>query len=218
MVPGGERVVQDDDEEETRYFDIVASPIFGKRDKVTAVAVLMRDVTETKELELGIAKAQENLAALNRIATVVTKSLDLDTVLNSSLEMTLETMQCSSGGIMLIDEEGETLSYRAHRGLSDNYSREMRLTMGEGISGLVAQTGQSILVDDITRDPRAARVDLLNAEGITAFACVPLFSKEKILGVLNITSNEPGKLSEESLRLLESIAGQIAIAIDNAGI
>ncbi len=199
-----------------KHIDIIASPIMDSQGNVTAVAELMRDVTETKEMELKITKAHEDLSALNAIASVVSQSLDLDTVLSSALDKTLEIMQRSTGSILLLDEESQMLCYRVHRGWSSRYAKEMRLRLGEGIAGRVAQTGEAILVEDISLNPRAARLDLIAAEEIRAFASVPLRSKEKVLGVLNIASHEAGRLSSEDVQLLDSIAAQIAIAIENA--
>jgi len=203
-------------EKRERYLDIVASPITGSEGNVTAVVELMRDVTEAKELESKIAEAQRNLLALNTIAGVVSQSLDLDTVLSSALDKTLEIMEASTGGILLFDEERQLLCYRVHRGLSDRYAREMCLSLGEGIAGRVAQTGEAILVEDISVDYRAARPDLIAAEGLRSFASVPLRSKEKVLGVINIASHETRKFSSGDGRLLDSIAAQIAVAVENA--
>ncbi len=205
-----------DGERRERYLDIIASPITDNQGNVTAVTELMRDITETKELELKITEAHQDLLALNTIASVVTQSLNLDTVLSSALDKTLEIMKGDTGGILLLDEERQMLSYRVHRGLSNRYVSEMRLRLGEGIAGRVAQSGQAVLVEDISTDPRAARLDLINAEGIRAFASIPLRSKEKFLGVLNIASHETRQFSSEDIQLLESIAAQVAIAIENA--
>ncbi len=205
-----------DGEERERYVDVVASPITDSRGNVIAVTELIRDVTEAKEMELKIAEAHQNLLALNTIATVVSQSLDLDTVLSSALDKTLEIMKGNVGGILLLDEDRQILCYRVHRGLSDRYAGEMCLSLGEGIAGKVAQTGEAILVEDIATDPRAARPDLIAAEGLRAFASVPLCSREKVLGVLNIASYEAHKFSREDVRLLDSIATQIAIAVENA--
>lgn len=199
-----------------RYLDIVASPITDEGGDVIAIACVMRDITEAKELESKIAKAHQDLLALNTIASVATQSLELDTVLNSALDKTLETMHWSTGGIMLLDEEGQTLSYRVHRGLSKRYIREMRLGLGEGIAGRVAKTGKAILVEDFSTDTRAYHRDLIASEGLRAFACVPLPSKERVLGVINIASHQTRKFSAEDMQFLGSIAVQIAIAIENA--
>ena len=122
----------------------------------------------------------------------------------------------STGGILLLDEEKGMLCYRVHDGLSDTFAREQCLRPGEGISGLVAECGRSILMDDISTDPRATPLDMISSEGIRSFASVPLRAKGKVLGVLNIGSHEIGELTPEDMPLLESIAAQIAIAVENA--
>ncbi len=203
-------------EKRERYLDIIASPILDSQGNITAVTELMRDVTETKEMELKIAEADRNLLALNTIAGVVSQSLDLDTVLSSALDKTLKIMKVDTGGILLLDEEKQMLCYRVHRGLSKAYVREVTLRVGEGIAGRVAQTGKAILVEDISTDSRIAHSGLINAEGLRALASVPLCSKETVLGVINIASHEARKFSFEDIQLLESIAAQIAIAIENA--
>ncbi len=205
-----------DGEERERYVDIIASPITDSQGNVIAVTELMRDVTEAKEMELKVAEAHQNLLALNTIATVVSQSLDLDTILGSALDKTLEIMKANIGGILLLDEERQMLCYRVHRGLSNKYVGEMCLRLGEGIAGRVAQTGEAILAEDISMDPRAARPDLIATEELRAFASVPLRSKEKVLGVINIASHEARKFSSEDVQLLDSIAAQIAIAVENA--
>ncbi len=203
-------------EKRERYVDIIASPITDSQGNITATTELMRDVTEAKELELKIAEAHRDLLALNTIASVVSQSLDLDTVLSSALDKTLEIMKANTGGILLWDEERQRLCYRVHHGLSKEYVQGVCCRLGEGIAGRVAQTGESILVEDISMDPRAAYPSLINAEGLRAFASVPLRSKEKVLGVLNIASHGARKFSSEDTQLLESIAVQIAIAVENA--
>ncbi len=205
-----------DGKKRKRYLDIIASPITDNQGNVTAVTELMHDITETRELELSIAKAHQDLLALNAVASVVTQSLDLDTVLSSALDKTLEIMKGDTGGILLLDKERQILSYRVHRGLSDRYVNEMHLRLGEGIAGRVAQSGEAVLVEDISTDPRAARLDLINAEGMRAFASIPLRSKEEFLGVMNIASHETHQFSAEETQFLESIAAQLAIAIENA--
>jgi PAS domain S-box-containing protein len=199
-----------------RYLDIIASPIVDSQGKVIAVTELMRDVTEAKELELKSAEAQRNLLALSTIATVVSQSLDLDTVLSSALDNTLEIMKVNTGGILLWDEERQMLCYRVHHGLSNEYVQGVCYRLGEGIAGKVAQTGEPILVEDISTDPRADHPGLIAAERLRAFASVPLRSQEKVLGVINIASQESHKFSAQDVQLLDSIAAQIAISVENS--
>jgi PAS domain S-box-containing protein len=199
-----------------RYVEIIASPIEDKHGNVIAITELMRDVTRAKEMEATITEAHQNLLALNTIAITVSQSLDPDTVLYSAINKTLEVMNRNTGGILLWDEEKQKLCYRVHSGLSQEYARAVCFLPGEGIVGKVAQSGEAILVDDISKDARAANHTLIAAEGLRAFAAVPLRVKEKVLGVLTIASHDARKFSTEDIQLLESIASQIAIAVENA--
>lgn len=199
-----------------KYLDIIASPILDNQSNVIAITELSRETTETRIMESEYARVQQHLIALNAITSEVSQSLDLDTVLNSALRKTLEIMQRTKGGILLLDEERKQLSYRVSHGLSSAYTNGMCIMVGEGIAGKVAQTGMPIMVDDISKHPDVIRLDLINMEGIRAFASVPLQSKQEVVGVLNVASHEAKKFSASDVRLLNSVAPQIAIAIENA--
>ncbi|MDD4859308.1 MAG: GAF domain-containing protein [Dehalococcoidales bacterium] len=199
-----------------RYLDIIATPIKDARGSVTLIVELMRDVTEAKESELKMTEAHHNLLTFNAISTTVSQSLDLDMVLSSALTKTLEIMNRNTGGILLWDEEKRALCYRVHHGLSPGYVQSVCYLPGEGIAGRVAASGKPILVEDASNDPRVAYADLMDSEGLKAFASVPLRAKGKILGVLNIASHSPRRFSREDIQLLEGIAAQVAIAVENA--
>ena len=162
----------------------------------------------TKELS-SLLSVSEILASLPDLPS-------LDEALNSALDKTLEIMKRNIGGIMLWDEGGEVLRYHIHHGLSQEYVQGVYCHSGEGIAGRVAQTGKPIIEEDISANPRAVHPGLIKAEELRAFASVPLISKDKVLGVLNIASRKTHKLSAGDVRLLEGIARQIATAIENA--
>ena len=187
----------------------VKPPIKDNRGNVIAV-------TEVKKAEQQTAEAYRNLLAFNKITTAVSHSLDLDTVLSSALEKTLEIMNRNTGGILLWDEERQMLCYRVHHSLSSEYIQAVCLRLGEGIVGTVAQTGEAILVDDISTDLRVAHPGLIAAEGLRAFAAVPLRIKDRVLGVLTIASHDTRKFTAEDIQLLDIVTSQIAIAVENA--
>ncbi len=203
-------------ESQEGYVDIIASPLRDSRGNITEVVELMRDVSDAKRLEQQIKEAHQHLLALNAIASTVSQSLDLDTILNSALDKVLELMKGDTGGILLLDEESQTLSYRVYRGLSEEFVKGIAgLKLGEGIAGKAAQLGEPIYVDDISEDSRLTRSVVIK-EGLRAFASVPLQSKNKVLGVMNISSHSTRQFTPEDIQLLNSIGNQIAVAIDNA--
>ncbi len=203
------------DEKEERYVEVKASPLRDRKGNITEAVLVIRDVTEAKEMEQRILEANRNLLALNVIADAVSQSLDLDAILNSALDKVLELMKGNVGGILLLDEATQTLSYRVCRGLSEEFVESISgLRVGEGIAGMAAQQGEPIYVDNISQDPRLTRWTVIK-EGLRAFASVPLVSKNKVLGVMNIASHTLRRFEPEDVQLLSSISNQIAVAIEN---
>src|SRR4030042_3363726 len=148
-------------EKQERYLDITVSPIKDSRGKVIAVTELMRDVTEMKQTERHTAEAYRDLLALNNIAIAVSRSLNLDTVLSSALDKTLEIMNRNTGGILLWNEERQMFCYQVHHSLSRDFVQSVCFRPGEGIVGKVAQSGEAVLVDDISADPRVAYPEIV---------------------------------------------------------
>jgi signal transduction histidine kinase len=157
-----------------------------------------------------------DLLALSRVSAAVSGLSDLDAILQVALDNVLDIMKGTVGGILLFDEENKTLYYRVYRGLSPKFAQEVRLRLGEGIIGRVAQSGKSILSEDISVDPRAARPDMVRMEGLKAFICVPLRAKDAVLGVINVASHVPHRFTNDDMYLLHSIGDQVGIAIEQA--
>ncbi|MFH1003472.1 MAG: GAF domain-containing protein [Chloroflexota bacterium] len=189
------------------------------QDEVSTLARTLDEMRLKLQTSYGaLERKTKELSSLLSVSSVISSPYDQSSlyhVLGRALDKTLEIMDSSAGGILLLDEEKQKLCYHLHRGLSQQYVNQVCLRPGEGIAGKVAQTGEAILLEDITRDPRAANHDLIVSEGIRAFASVPLRSKDKVVGVINIASHRPRQFSADDVKVLEGIAGQVAVAIDN---
>ncbi len=162
------------------------------------------------------AKHHHDLLALSRVSAAISGLHDLDAILRIGLDNVLNIMNGTVGGIMLLDETSQMLFYRVHHGLSDKYVEEMRIRPGEGIAGKVVQSNRSVLLEDISSDPDAARVDLVTLEGLKAFISVPLRAKDNVLGVMNVASHTPHRFTKDDVNLLHSIGDQLGIAIEQA--
>jgi signal transduction histidine kinase len=208
--------VEAGDERDHRYIEVKSSPLWNEHGDVAGAVLVYRDITEARGMEQRILEGTRNLLALNVIAEAVSQSLDLDTVLNSALDKVLELMRGDTGGILLLDEETQTLSYRVYRGLSEEFVRGMEgLRLGEGIAGTAARQAEPVCVDNISEDPRLTRWQVIR-EGLKAFASVPLVSKNRVLGVMNITSHTLRQFTPEDIQLLSAVSSQIAVAVENA--
>lgn len=199
----------------TGYVSVSLHPLKSESG-VPAFLEVRRDVTAERELENQVLRRHHHLQSLSRISTAVSELADIDAVLKVALDAVLEIVNGEIGGILLFDTQSNTLGYRVFKGMSAKYAEQMRLQPGEGIAGIVAQTGRAIVLEDISKDLRVAHRDLINTEGLKGFISVPLRTRDKIVGVMDIASHMPGRFSEDDLHLLTSIGRQIGVAIEQA--
>ena len=160
-----------------------------------------------------------HLQILREVSAAVSRSLNLNEVLQRSLTALTHVTGHEIASLHLISADGHTLLLRGDRGLSDRL-REVNvvLPVGQGLIGRVARTGRARRLDEVTRD-----VDLLStareiveADGIRGFVCVPIRARHRILGTLSLGRRTPQPFTDEEVALLECTADQIGLALDNA--
>jgi signal transduction histidine kinase len=200
------------------YLKIIAYPFRDDKGSVKAIVELRRDVTAESELEDQMLRRQNQLMALNQISGAVSGMQDLDAILNIALDNVLKIINGSIGGILLMDMEPDVLYYRTQRGFSSKKIEEVRIRVGDGIAGGVAKTGEPMLLEDISKDSRTVYLDIIDAENLKGFVSIPLKSKDKVVGVMNIASREPGQFGAEDLSLLSSIGHYLGTAIEQASL
>jgi signal transduction histidine kinase len=158
----------------------------------------------------------KELAAINAVASVVSRSLDLGQVLTNALDKTLEVMEIEAGGIYLLQEDTQTLTIAAHKGLSAPFVAEVdNLKVGEGFSGQVAQTGEPLVVQDLSTDPRLSS-SVIKESGFHSLAIAPLVSRGQVLGTLFVITLGYREFSQQDIELLTAIGSQIGVAVENA--
>jgi PAS domain S-box-containing protein len=161
----------------------------------------------------------EELAALNTIIETVSRSLDLDTILDDALNKVFEVIDADAGGVYLLDEREDELILTTYRGLSQPFLQKMRrLKVGEGAVGRTAQLVRPFLVDSLPVDDEllteAEKVAL--EEDIRSGVNVPLSTRGRVHGVLSIARHREQPFTSREVELLTAISNQIAVAIENA--
>lgn len=158
----------------------------------------------------------KEIRALHRVGISVSSAQPLPEVLEHLLRGATQVTGAEQGSLMLLNEAGEELSIHAAIGLPDEVVQTTRLKVGEGISGLVAQTGDVVRVDNVADDPRFAKTPHPRYES-KSFLSVPLRIADRILGVLNVSSKSGGvPFRARDLRVLTVFAAQAAALIDDA--
>lgn len=167
-------------------------------------------------LETRVADRTRELATLNQIAGVVSRSLDLNDILRDALGKTLQVMEIEAGGIYLLDEETGLLNVAAYEGVSKHFVRGIDgLKLGENFSGQVAQEGKPLVVTDVATDTRLSR-PAVRDEGFSSLAVVPLSSRGRVLGTMFTAARSTRDFTSQDVELLSSIGSQIAVAVENA--
>jgi putative nucleotidyltransferase with HDIG domain len=156
------------------------------------------------------------LHAIFEIDKAITSAIDLETVLQQIVQMSIGLLDAKISSIMLIDEESQELVIAAAHGLSEGYIGKGPIKVGESIAGKVISEGRPIAVDDISDDPRHVYADHARMEGLCSLLSVPLSLKDRVIGVLNIYTDEPHAFNPHEINLFTSLASQAAIAIENA--
>ena len=172
---------------------------------------------EGKKSKEEMMKLNRELSILNVISQTVNQSLDLDEILNKTLDKMMEMTDVGSAGIYLLDEKNNDLVYVAHRGFSKNFLKGMkRMKLGEGVTGRVADSGESIFVENYPNHPEA--LPLAIEEGLKSLAVIPLRSREKIYGTLNIARKEIARITPFEKNLFNSIGQIISGALERTSL
>ena len=171
---------------------------------------------EPADLLQQLEQRSKELAVVNAITQVVARAPDITDILDQVLERLLEIMDLEAGAVFLLDEDGQQLIRKVARGFSPHYQRTVhRIKVGVPLTGQVAQSGQAIFIEDIGRDRRLRSMVLLRG-GVRSLAGIPLHSKDRLLGVMNVVSREFRRFDSPDKNLLLSVGNQLAVAIDNA--
>ena len=158
------------------------------------------------------------IAHLKEISSWVSSVQDLDKVLEQITTSAARVMQAKAASLLLVDRKTDTLFFQVATGEKREEVKEYRVRMGQGIAGHVAQSGQALLIDDVSKDPRWFK-EISESIGFEtqSIACVPLKGDQAIIGVMQIIDKEDGRpLSAGDMRLLEEFASLAALALGHA--
>src|SRR3981189_1913651 len=154
----------------------------------------------------------EVLATLSEIGEEVNASLDLDEVLSHTAVLIKRHIDYEFFGVLLLDESGSYLTHRFPIGYPPGLAENLRIPVGQGITGTAVSTGQPVRVSDTSQDPR-----YINAiESVKSELAVPLLFRGKCVGVLDIQSRHLNYFTKDQQRIVSLLASRLVVAIENA--
>ncbi|MEO8357285.1 MAG: GAF domain-containing protein [Chloroflexota bacterium] len=193
------------------------SPILDETGTIIGFLAVHQDITERKKSEEILQRRNDYLAASSEIGRLVTSTLDLNTIFTRTVSLISERFGFYFASIYITEETGFNTRLQEATGEAGEKMKAQRHSIIVGsasIVGKVAESGASVLVDDTSNESLYQPNPLLpdtNSE-----VAIPLKIGSRIVGVIDIQSMQTFAFTEDDISVLQSLADQVAVAIDNA--
>ncbi|HEX9859715.1 MAG TPA: HD domain-containing phosphohydrolase, partial [Nitrospirota bacterium] len=177
----------------------------------------VQDITDRKLAEENIRRDMEHLAGLRLIDIAISGSHDLRVTLNVLLEQTIKQLHVDAACVLMLNPYSQVLEYALGYGFKGDRISLASVRLGEGFAGRAAMSRHTLAIPEITVvHDGTTPWHLIEDEGFKAYIGVPLVAKGHIKGVLEIFNRSPLRQDKDWLNFAEALAGQAAIALDNA--
>lgn len=155
------------------------------------------------------------IKALSEISQAISSDQYLDDILSLIVTVTANVMDSKICSLWILDEKEKVLKIRATQAISEEYLKERRLKLGEGVVGHVAREKKPLAILDVLKEPLYKEKDLARKEGLVSMLSVPMTVKDKVIGVINCYTSYPHEFTETERAVLTSVANQAAVCIEN---
>jgi signal transduction protein with GAF and PtsI domain len=222
---------------EDRYEAFLSVPIIVPPDKVIGVVNVQHRVahrhSEREQTlisiighQVGVAienarlyeetrRREQQLSTLSQVSQIAASGRYLDEMLQLIVNMIAESMQARLCSIMLVDKKKNELVLKAAKCSSEEYWQRPNLKIGKSLVSRVVKQGKPLMVKDVTKEAGYKYTELAKKEGVRSLLSVPMIVKERVIGVVNVYSDEEKVFSKEDLAVLSTVCDQAALAIEN---
>jgi GAF domain-containing protein len=160
--------------------------------------------------------AARRMGALADLARTISEENYLDRILQTISEMVAVTLESPVCSIMLVDEDRRELVISAAQCSSPDYLHKMPLKIEDSLIGRVVREGRPVMVPNVVEEKQYRYPELARKTGLASLLSVPLVTREKVIGTINIYTRDVRQFSDDEMGFVKVVAGQAAIAIENA--
>jgi signal transduction histidine kinase/DNA-binding response OmpR family regulator len=172
--------------------------------------------TKEKSLVRELNTRVKELSMFNEMAQILTTPLDLWLLLDKISQLSLKISRVDACAVLMYDEEQEKFLVSSMLGLNSDFKELLKISLSDLICEELMSIRRALIVDRISDMENISLTRLAQKDGIRSMAVIPLFSKEKLLGIILVFSKAPGKFKTEDVNLLSLMAGQAGVAVENA--
>lgn len=192
-------------------------PWYENNGEIGGIILFSEVITKRKLIEERIKTQLYRLKTLREIDQAIVASNDIHVVLNTLIEMLLSSLRVDAVDVLLLDPATNTLTFAVEKGFLTPKLEKFSVHLGTGLLGQIALGHERLFVPDLREtSQQLSRPWLLTDEKFVSYGCAPLFIKGELKGVLEVFHRSLLNPDAEWLDFLDSLAGQAAIAIDNA--
>jgi PAS domain S-box-containing protein len=203
----------------TFYSEIQLSPILDDAGRCSHILLVSQDASDSREAEQQIQAQMARLSGLHTIDTAITANLELELVLNMLLEQVTQHLKADFAAVLRYEAQAQHFEFAAGRGFRARLPGRTYFRTADGLAGKVAQSKRLVRVSPVSTAEDAARAPWLLREGVVSYFGIPLMAKGRLQGVLELFYRRETPMPESGwVTYLETLAGQGAIAMDNAGL
>jgi signal transduction protein with GAF and PtsI domain len=221
---------------EDKYEAFLAIPILSKNEIIGVMNVHSKKEHEYSESQINllftisrylgsaienaivyeeVKKKAKQLDLLSEISKTIVSDYYLKEILQLIVTTTAQVMGSKICSIMLLDEKKQELVIAATQSLSKEYINKQNLKVGQSISGKVVKEKRPITVRDVRKEPGFMYPEIAKKEGLVSMLSVPMMIKDRVVGVINFYTQKEYTFSNEETDILQAIANQAAVAIEN---
>ncbi len=183
---------------------------------VTFIGEQMGGVIGRARLEQQSLSSVRRLETLAAVAQTISAESYLERILQAISEMVAETLDSAVCSILLVDEEKKELTVSAARCSAPDYMHRMPIRMEGSLIEHVMRDAQPVIIPNIHLESQYRYPELARKSGLVSVLAAPLLSQGKVIGSINIYTREARVFNDEEVGFLKVVAGQAAIAIQNA--
>ena len=197
-----------------------ADALNGFEEEVEEIAFLLPLAIEKNRLSSSVNKRDQEMASIQQIGSILAAStFDRQEVLKHTMDMIRTIVNVEAGSLLLLDGDELALkfAFNIDPAIDMEIMKSFRVRFGQGIAGYSAARGEPIIV----RDAQSSRHFTPDFDRKTGFRtrsalCVPLISRGKVLGVIEVLNKISDDFNDDDLHLLQSIATSVSIALENS--